>query len=104
MQSVISLLSVSDFKNSMLKYLCGLFSLHHIVCVYIYIYVYIYVYIYIYIYIYIHLPCQNVFQVNLLYRLRLLHQIFACRTISDDIIELNLPVTYSLYFRAMNNM
>ena len=44
------------------------------------------------------------FQVTLLYRLRLLRQIFACRTLSDDIIELDLPVTYSLYLRAMNTV
>ena len=35
MQFVISVLLVSDFKNSMLKIVCGLFSLHHIIYIYL---------------------------------------------------------------------
>ena len=36
---------------------------------------------------YLHLHYQTTFQVNLSYRLRLLHQIFACRTLSEDTIQ-----------------
>ena len=85
MQFVISVLLVSDFNNSMLKIVCGLFSLHHIIYIYI-------------------CSLSKYFSSNPFISPSSTTPIFACRTLSDDIIELDLPVTYSLYLRAMNTV